>query len=318
VPRWATALSSGVGGGAVGLLLGGDFIVAGIAFAAAVVIDTMQRLMSRRRLPGFYQQVAGGLIATAFALAATAANLPVDPSLVISADLVMLLSGIGFMGAIQDALTGFPITAGARALEVVLATSGIIAGVSGGLGVGRRLGVDITQLDPGVGGFSYLPVMAFGAAVAAAAFAFASYAPVRSLLPIAFVAALGEIIAFAVQDQDVGRAWATAMAALAIGLVSHVVASRFHVPPLVVVVSAVSPLLPGLTIYRGLSLMANGDSTGTIDIVAAAAIAISLASGVLLGEYLAQPLRREAHRLETRLSGPRLVGPLRAPSRRRH
>jgi hypothetical protein len=44
----------------------------------------------------------------------------------------------------------------------------------------------------------------------------------------------------------------------------------------------------------------------------AAAIAIALASGVILGEYVAQPLNREARRLEQRLSGPRLVGPLRA------
>ena len=30
-----------------------------------------------------------------------------------------------------------------------------------------------------------------------------------------------------------------------------------------------------------------------------------------LGQYLAQPLKREAHRLETRLSGARMVGPFR-------
>ena len=49
----------------------------------------------------------------------------------------------------------------------------------------------------------------------------------------------------------------------------------------------------------------------------AAAIAIALASGVIFGEYLAQPLKREARRLEGRLSGPRLVGPLRARTVRR-
>ena len=31
--------------------------------------------------------------------------------------------------------------------------------------------------------------------------------------------------------------------------------------------------------------------------------------------YVAQPVRREAHRLESRLSGPRLVGPLRTTRR---
>ncbi len=45
----------------------------------------------------------------------------------------MLLAGIGFMGALQDALSGFYLTAGARLTEALLATAGIIAGVSGGL-----------------------------------------------------------------------------------------------------------------------------------------------------------------------------------------
>jgi hypothetical protein len=38
---------------------------------------------------------------------------------------------------------------------------------------------------------------------------------------------------------------------------------------------------------------------------------------VILGEYIAQPLKREARRLEDRLAGPRLVGPLRARSVKR-
>jgi uncharacterized membrane protein YjjB (DUF3815 family) len=90
------------------------------------------------------------------------------------------------------------------------------------------------------------------------------------------------------------------------------VAGRVRVPPLVVVVPAIVPLLPGLSIYRGLSLMSVGDSSGIVSIATAMAIAISLASGVILGEYIAQPLKREVRRLEDRLSGPRLVGPIRA------
>ncbi|MGZ4582457.1 MAG: threonine/serine ThrE exporter family protein, partial [Nocardioidaceae bacterium] len=82
-------------------------------------------------------------------------------------------------------------------------------------------------------------------------------------------------------------------------------------------VSAIVPLLPGLSIYRGLSLMAAGDSAGTLELFGAAGIAVSLASGVILGESIAQPLKREARRLEGRLSGPRLVGPLRARAVRR-
>jgi uncharacterized membrane protein YjjP (DUF1212 family) len=316
LPRWAVTVGWGVMGGGVGLLLGGDWVVTAIAFVAAAGIDLLTRAMSRRRLPGFYQQVAGGLLATLIAVAAAVTDIQVDPSRVVTASIIMLLAGVGFMGAIQDALTGFPLTAGARMLEALLSTAGIIAGVSGGLTVGRLVGVDLGHLDPGAAAWSDLPVMTFGAAVCAAAFAFASYAPLRSLFPIAVIGGLAQLIFAAAVSQDLGRAWASALAAVVIGVVSYAVAGRVRVPPLVVVVSAIVPLLPGLSIYRGLSLLSTGGN-GVVPMIQAAAIAIALASGVILGEYAAQPLKREARRLEGRLSGPRLVGPLRARAVRR-
>ena len=100
-----------------------------------MAIDRLQMMIARRRIPGFYQQVAGGGLATLIAVGAAATPLEVDVQLVVTANIVMLLAGIGFMGALQDALTGFYITAGARLIEALLATAGIIAGVSGGLGL---------------------------------------------------------------------------------------------------------------------------------------------------------------------------------------
>ncbi|HEU4547931.1 MAG TPA: threonine/serine exporter family protein [Microlunatus sp.] len=312
LPRWAVTLGWGFSGAGVGLLIGGDLIVVVIAFIAAAGIDLLKKQMSRRRLPAFYQQVAGGLLATLLAVGAAATNLEVDPSMVITASIIMLLAGIGFMGAIQDALTGFYITAGARILEALLATAGIIAGVSGGITVGEMLGVELARVQPGAAGLQALPLNAFGAGLAAAAFAFASYAPYRSLLPIAATAAMGGSIWYLIYVQDGGPAWSTATAALMIGVVSYAVAGRVRVPPLVVVVPAIVPLLPGLSIFRGLSQMAEGDSYGIISLATAVAVATAIASSVILGEYIAQPLKREVRKLEDRLSGPRLVGPIRA------
>jgi uncharacterized membrane protein YjjP (DUF1212 family) len=311
LPRWAVTVGFGVIGAGVGMLLGGDWIVIAIAGIAAVGVDVLQRSMNRRRLPAFYQQVAGGMLATLVAVGAAATDVPVEPSLVVTACIIMLLAGINFMGAIQDALTGFPLTAGARILEALLATAGVISGVSGGLTVGRMLGVNLGRLDPGYASWGALPWMTLGAGICAGAFAFASYAPVRSVVPIALIGAMAEFLYYLSQDRDFGRAWGSAIAAVAIGLVSYSVAGWVRVPPLVVVVSAIVPLLPGLSIYRGLSLLASGGN-GILSLITAAGVAISLASGVILGEYIAQPLRREARKLETRLAGPRLVGPLRA------
>lgn len=316
VPRWAATLGWGAMCAGVGLQLGGGLAVVAIAFVAAVAIDRLLLVMARRRLPGFYRQVAGGGLATLIAVAGAAFLEDLDLSVVVTANIIMLLAGIGFMGALHDALSGFYVTAGARLTEALLATAGIIAGVSGGLQVGSLVGVDVGRLEPGaVADLEQASALAVGAAICAAGFAFASYAPWRSLLPIGVVAAVAMLISQTAEGtSSVGRAWPTAVAAFFVGLVSYGIAARLRVPPLVVVVPAVVPMLPGLSIYRGLSLLTeDGASTseGLLAIITAAAIALALAAGVILGEYVAQPLEREAKRLESRLAGPRLVGPLR-------
>ncbi len=220
-PRWAVSLALGVMGGGVGLLLGGDWLVVLLAAVAAMLVDLMQRQMGRRRLPGFYQQVAGGLLATLIAVGVAATPAEVSPSLVISTNIVMLLAGVNFLGAIQDALTGFPLTAGARVLEAFLATAGIVAGVSGGLQVADVLGIDLGDVDPGAYSIADVPVMVIGGAIAASAYAYSAYAPGRALLPIAAVAALSVGLYAVVYERGVGIAWSSALAALLLGLVSY-------------------------------------------------------------------------------------------------
>jgi uncharacterized membrane protein YjjP (DUF1212 family) len=318
--RWSVTLGWGVMCAAVAVFLGGGPLVGAIALFTAALIDRMMLGMQRRRLPFFYRQVAGGALATLVAVLAQLLDRDLDPSLVVTANIIMLLAGIGFMGGLQDALSGFYLTAGARMTEALLATAGIIAGVSGGLAVGDVAGVGIGRLEPGSTALETMPVVVVGSAVCAAAFAYSSYAPSRSLLPIALVGGLATGISVLGTNSGFGGTWANGFAAFLVGLVAYSVAGRIRVPPLVVVVPAIVPMLPGLSIYRGLSLLSEPTASsgeGLLAIVTAAAVAIALAAGVILGEYVAQPLKREARRLEGRLSGPRLVGPLRARARRR-
>ncbi|HEX3929964.1 MAG TPA: threonine/serine exporter family protein [Nocardioides sp.] len=311
--RWLVTVALGVMGGGVGMVLGGDWVVVGVAAVAAMLVDLLQRQMSRRRLPTFYQQVAGGLLATLIAVGIDATPANVSSNLVISTSIIMLLAGVNFLGAIQDALTGFPVTAGARILEAFLATAGVVAGVSGGLKLADVFGVDLGRLNPGAYSIADWPAMMAGGAIAAAAYAFAAYAPRRCLLPIAAVAAVAIGIYVASYDRGLGVAWSSAVAALFIGLVSYPVAARARIPTLVVIAAGITPFLPGLSIYRGLTLLATNSSKALLAMVTAAAIAIALSSGAILGEYVAQPIRREARRLESRLAGPRLVGPHTVP-----
>jgi len=317
-PRWAVTVAWMVMAASVGVFLGGGPVVSLVAAVAAALIDRVQIVLARRRLPFFYLQVAGGAIATLLAAGVAATPIEVDPSLVVTANIIMLLAGIGLMGAVQDALTGFYLTSSARLIEAMMATAGIIAGVALGISVADTLGFELGQLVPGKVEASDLPAVLLGAAFSAAAFSVASYAPRRAVVPIALITAVAAGISQAITVAGVGRAAAAGAAAFFIGLVAYAVAGRVRVPPLVVAVPAIVPFLPGLSIYRGLTFLADGGffvSQGILALMTAISVAIALASGVILGEYVAQPLKREARKLESRLAGPRLVGPFRAMTR---
>ncbi len=318
IPRWAVTLATGVMSAALGVALGGGPWVALIALLAACTIDRVMLWLNRRRFPLFYQQVAGGFVAAIFGVLGAASEIDVDPSLAITANIIMLLAGIGFMGALQDAISGFHLTGTARITEAMMATVGIIAGVSGGIAFGTVIGAGNWHYVPGRTTHVDLGVLVVGAGVAAAAFALSAYAPARVLPAVAVLAALAVTCWRLVADTGLDGPWAPGVSAFLVGLVAYRLGGRLRVPPLVLVVPVLVPLLPGLSIYRGLSLLIEGGyrvSEGLLAMVTAASVALALAAGVILGEFLAQPVRRESRRLESRLAGPRLVGVFRPRTR---
>jgi uncharacterized membrane protein YjjP (DUF1212 family) len=212
-PRWAVTVAWMVMAASVGVFLGGGPVVSLVAAVAAALIDRVQIVLARRRLPFFYLQVAGGAIATLLAAGVAASPIEVDPSLVVTANIIMLLAGIGLMGAVQDALTGFYLTSSARLIEAMMATAGIIAGVALGISVADTLGFELGQLVPGKVQASDLPAVLLGAAVSAAAFSVASYAPRRAVLPIALITAVAAGISQAITAAGFGRAAAAGAAA---------------------------------------------------------------------------------------------------------
>ncbi|MDQ3415780.1 MAG: threonine/serine exporter family protein [Actinomycetota bacterium] len=139
-PRWLVSVASGLVAAGMAILLRGNLLEIVVAFVTTVLLDQALRQLARRRIPGFYQQIAGALLATSVTLVLRALDVPVRPSIIIAASIVVLLAGVTIVGAVQDALTGYYVTASARTFEAALLTGGVIAGVSLGLTVGVRFG----------------------------------------------------------------------------------------------------------------------------------------------------------------------------------
>lgn len=309
-PQWAITLGWGVSGAGIALLLGASWLVIAVAAFAGIGLEVGQRRIAPLNLPSFYVQAIGGMFGVAVAATLEVMDVAVSSTEIVSVSIVLLLAGLGFVGAIQDGLTGYYITANARILEVILSTAGILTGVSAGLAVTRALGMTIF-VEPGQSGFAQLIGVVIGAAITSAAFAYTSLAPLRSLWATALIAALAATAYFVTAQAGFSRPGVAFVGAFVAGLGCFPLARMTRVPPLVLIVSAIVPLLPGLTILRALSQLSQNNLQGLLSLFTAAAVALALAAGAILGEYIAQPLERESRRLEDRLRGPRLVGPLR-------
>ncbi|PPF63010.1 hypothetical protein C5C18_14030 [Rathayibacter tritici] len=283
----------------VAVLLGGGPLVLLLAAATAAAIDLVNQLLARWGLPAFFQQIAGAALATGVAvlLLVVVPRLPVElaalpPALVVASGVVVLLAGLSFVGAADDAINGFPITAGGRLLEVGLLTLGIVVGIAVVLDGARSLGVDLVLVDSSVRPWP-AAVQVLGAGVAAGAWALSSHTPLRSALVAALTGAGGWLVSDSLTGAGFGPLMASALPALAIGLLGEMLAERMRVPAVATTACAIVPLLPGLTLYRGvLDLTSETGPTGGIELLLQAGmIALGLAGGVTLGRIAYRRLR---------------------------
>ncbi|WP_267118721.1 threonine/serine exporter family protein, partial [Xanthomonas sacchari] len=64
-------------------------------------------------------------------------------SYIVAAGITVLLSGLSVVSTVQDALTGYYLTAAARMVEISLLSAGLLTGVVLGLQLGLAMGTQI-------------------------------------------------------------------------------------------------------------------------------------------------------------------------------
>lgn len=298
---WVATVALGVMAASFSVLLGAGAVVAVLAAVTTSAIDRVGRLLAGRGVPLLFRQAAAGLIATGVTLSLDAAGrMPdgADPSLVVAANIVALLSGMAIVTSVQDAITGYHLTAVGRIMEILLSMVGIFVGIGAALRIGAAFHVDATVSPESVAGWLGVPVMVAAGAVGAAAAAVSSYAPARAAAAAGAAGSLGALIYFGMMHLHAGNVAGSFVAAAAIGLAGGVVADRFGVPPLVIVMSGIVPLVPGVTTFRGFVTLVDGQSAeGVGMLVVAAGTAVALAAGVVFGPLLAPATRREVRRI---------------------
>ena len=289
--------------GSIGFLLGGGWLVALAAALTTSAIEQIMRALNRRGLPMFFQQAAGAAVATGVAVLLVAWDVDVRSSLVVAAGIVVLLAGLSLVGAAGDAISGFPVTAAARAFEVLTLTAGIVAGIAGVLDLAQRVRVPLTVVDVATSTVPFAVALAAAAGIAGF-WALASHARPRAVGVATVAGALAWATSSAAGALGAGPAVASATAAVVVGFCGESLTDRLRIPPLLVAVCGIVPLLPGLAIYRGLfAIVVEADLPGGMNtLVGAAAIGLGLAAGVALGEYFGRTLRGTRDRFDRRVS----------------
>ena len=287
----------------VAVMFGGNWLVITLAFVAAALAAVTQFGLAKARVPYFFSQVAGAFVLTIVAalsplLAATGweAAAAIRPSVIVASGIVLMLAGLTVVGAAQDAIDGFALTATGRILELMTQTLGVVLGILAGLETARVVGLGMEPPSEAVP-FGPVPLQLLGAALIAVAVAVFNGAGARIIIisvVLSTVAWLGFLATSAIGFDAAAAAGAGAFGGSLLGVV---IAYRLHVPSVAITTAAILPLVPGAAVFRGLlSIVESGTDpamllTGFGTLAAAATVGISLAVGASLGIYLGQPLR---------------------------
>ncbi|MPZ66152.1 MAG: threonine/serine exporter family protein [Pseudonocardiaceae bacterium] len=311
-PRWVATVALAAMAAGLATLFNGGVLVVAVAALTTAAVDRVGRFLNSRGVLLFFQQVLGAAVATAATLTLKAVGLApeTNPSVVVAASIVVLLSGLSVVGSVQDALTGYYLTAVARGVEIALFSIALFAGVTIALQTGLLLDINVDVNPEYVDTPAMIPIQVVAGAIAAAAFAVASYAPWRAAAAAGGGGVASSTVFLLLTYFDFDPVVAAFGAATLVGLVGAVLSRRLKLPPLVFGMAGIIPLVPGLATYRGFVELANENLLGAYSsLTVALGTALALAAGVLLGHALAQPVRQRLSRLERRFRGPRLAGP---------
>ncbi|MGI8947846.1 MAG: threonine/serine ThrE exporter family protein [Ornithinimicrobium sp.] len=295
--RWVVTLGYALMAAGVVILFGaapGMWVVAALS---ATIVDRVQRRLHQIGIAAFFRQALSAAIPTAiaaglFVLTSVGVDVPglTSPSLLVVSGIIVLLAGLSVMGAAEDAIDGYYVTAGARGLEVLMLTLGIALGISAVLALAGRFGVNMfVSSSVNLGGSPLTGTI--GATIVALGFALSTYTGVRATGVSALLAALTWICFEALGPLGLGTAATVTVAAAVAGALGHLAHRTLHVPELAVTTAAIVSLLPGLSVYRGLSQILQGSgqlSGGALELISALGIALGLAAGLSIGAYAAR------------------------------
>ncbi|MBB4931516.1 uncharacterized membrane protein YjjP (DUF1212 family) [Lipingzhangella halophila] len=297
-PNWLVVTGFGLIASSASLIVGGQFIVAAMAFIATVLGDRVSALLAKRGVAEFYQMTAAAgtasVIGVGLLWASNELGLGLYAGAIITGNIMALLPGRALVASLQDGISGSYVSSSARLLEVFFTLGAIMSGVGAVAYTAIQLGVDMALDNLPTVGASVDAAVLIGAAGIAMTFAVSLAVPPRILPMIGGMGVLIWLIYSGTRYAlDVPAIVGTVTGAVVIGMAGHWLSRRTQRPVLPFVIPAIAPLLPGSILYRGLLEITLGDVvSGLLSLSEAVAVGLALGAGVNLGGELVRAFQR--------------------------
>lgn len=286
------------------LALGGSWgagLCAGLAFMLIYLVNFSISLL---KMPGFFTMVTGSALIT-FSGLYIANKDSIFASLsgswgaqyIVAAGLIILLPTSRMVSTIQDALTGFPLTAAGKFVSTGVLLLGIVVGFSSALTFLHLLGysafnVQEAVFDPSITWKGFLFMV-----IASVAVGMSYLARWQNLMWVVLVSTAGIWVynGVGILTGDEQRRTATFVSAVVVGMLSTYLARKLNTPASSFYVPSLTFLLPGLAFFRGMYLLVMQEQgiAGLPSLVMAVIVILSMASGVVLGSALMQYLMQK-------------------------
>lgn len=288
---WWTVIGFGILGGGFSLLLGGDIPTSIGATLVSVLVCYIFRWLSRLNSPGIFSYALGGLAAVVASTAFCLLTGSQEVAICIVAALAARLAGIAAYGAVQDALTGWYLSATGRILDVVTCTAGLVSGVAVGIAVCEPLAGDrvmyLQTLAPET--TQWIPSL-LGAMLVSAGFSLSSGGRRMRLLVMTVLGGLGQLGYLVLGSSNVSPFLVMAVTAAAIGAVSVLVSRPLKLTSNAIMMVALLPLFPGMSIYQGLLGIVFGQEGASQTMLEAAGTTYCLCVGGIAGQFVVSEL----------------------------
>lgn len=311
-PGWVTIAGNAGVAASISLLFTTSWKIVLITFLTGCAIDRAHAVMTIRRVPPFFQNVAAAALITLIAAAIRMAAAHgvrfftgLNSTLIVVGGIVMLVAGMTIVGAVQDAIDQFYLTASARVFEVAMRTAGIVIGIVVGLQIALRLGMPLS-ISANPVPFGPTGPQFVGATLTAAFFALRAYADAITIGLSAAMGLLGWAGYTGMIQAGAGDVAANTAGALAAALAATLIVRRTNVPGFALISAALLPLVPGLSLYNGLievvgTTPGSADTTkGAHTLFLALAVALGIAAGASLGTFLGRPIADQMRRIGIR------------------